>query len=152
MLYERCGLVMNDLNVYIDDIILSNKDKSILLNFFRNNDVIEIIIDDENTEKNLKKFKLIKVNIDADNMSYHLTEKGRLYCEKEIEKEKKEKKEYLMKWISLMLSIMAIFISISSLIVQTASYYNSTKETTNETTEIIKADIDAIINIDVGIL
>lgn len=138
---------MEDENSIID---MPEKYREDLIIFFKSPNKAEAFADYE-----LKFFiekKLVIIDFDSKYKHYKITDLGRIYCEKEIIRKKKQHTDNLLKWISLILSIFAIIISLFSLIVQVASYRNDLNDTTKVITDTTNALIEATIITGIGIV
>lgn len=123
----------------VKDIFLLKDSKKIILKAYFNNKGDCFEISNEASLEELRKKQLIDVK-SMNAKTYKLTERGKKYCEYISSKDKSEKSDNIIKWCTLAISILAIILSLLSLIVQFKDYKKN--DTSSETIEISSEKID----------
>ncbi len=123
----------------VKDIFLLKDSKKIILKAYSNNKGSCFKIPNKESLEELRRKELIDIN-SMNAKTYKLTEKGKEYCEYISYKESNERSDNIIKWCTLAISILAIVLSLLSLIIQFKDYKKN--DTSSETVEISSEKID----------
>lgn len=133
----------------IESIYLSNKLNTTLLALFFDNESGIFEIKDKDIADKLREKNIIDV-VSIHSQTFKFTALGREYCELLIEKKEKERGDNIIKWGTFIISILALVLSIVSLMIQFKDHETNVnkseiRDTIIETSETITTSETGIL-------